>query len=927
MPKARRSFAIDALFAGGLGSALAILAASFPLTLAAGATPAGGNLHDPYRQVRIAWSEFQAHSTDPALTGIEPMHVEKGQYVSVLAKNAELAALRAAGIPFTIEIEDLEAHYTATAPGPGFGAFHTYSETIEFLDLLHASYPSITTARRALGPTWHGNTIWAMKISDQPDLEEPDEPEVLFDGLHHASEVMNIEVLLSFMQHLCENYGVDAEVTALVDSRQVWFVPIVNPDGYLYIESTHPNGGGIWRKNRRDDQGPCIGVDNNRNYPFQWGRDDGSSSDPCGETYRGPSPGSELENQALMNLMRQHRFVTHNSYHTPAGMVLFPWGYTTAHAPDDAIFRQMAAVMARDSGNPIGQPPELLYLVSGALLDWSYGEQVEKPRAFGFTTEIGGSGLWPDPSEIPGLIAENLHSNLLLVQAAGAFPDLANFLITGGNGNERLDPGETANLVVSLRNAGVVTTAENVVVRLRSDDAYLALAVAERTFPDIGPWETRNNWPIPFVFTADPSTPTGHQAALELEITCDPDFVIRRDLILTVGQPPAIYVQDFETGAGGWEQDPSHTAATGAFVRIDPNPTEYQPGNDTTPTPGVYAWVTGQNMDLGNDDVDNGVSATRSPLIDLSGHELAQLVLMYFHGQRDPGNDLDDFFRIQLSNDGGATYPATLVAIGDVNSTPEWHEFRVALDEVLPLTAQMRIRVQASDGPATGDAVEGGIDDVAVLEPGSGNQPPGVPALLSPPDGAGDQPPSPTLLVANATDPEGDPLTYSFRVYADPLLTEIAAGVDGVPEGAQATGWNVAPPLAPGTYFWRAYAADPELRGLFMPAASFTVGGTVAVGSGDTPGRPQLARATPNPFQAATLVSYRIERPARVRLDVFDATGRHLRRLADGVAAPGLHEVAWDGRDARGAAVAAGVYLAQLWVDGRIETQKMVRVP
>jgi hypothetical protein len=144
-------------------------------------------------------------------------------------------------------------------------------------------------------------------------------------------------------------------------------------------------------------------------------------------------------------------------------------------------------------------------------------------------------------------------------------------------------------------------------------------------------------------------------------------------------------------------------------VRIDPNPTQFQPGDDTTPPPGIYAWVTGQNTDVGTDDVDNGVSATRSPLIDLAGQDAARLVLMYFHGQRDPGDDpTGDFFRLQLSNDGGATFPATLVAIGDVTTNPDWRELSVDLQSVLPLTAQMRIRVQAADGPATGDIVEAG---------------------------------------------------------------------------------------------------------------------------------------------------------------------------------------------------------------------------
>ncbi len=914
-------------------SILLALGILFLMVQPALATRAGSDPADPYRQVRVAWVDVEAHRGSPAFAGAEIMHIEEGSYVSLLGRNAELEALSAAGIPFTIEIEDLEAHYAARAKDwaargyvDNFGPFHTYSETVAAMDEIHALYPDITTARIALGTSWEGNTIWAMKISDNPTLEEPDEPEVLFDGIHHAREVMTVEMLLSFMVHLGANYGSDPEVTYLVDNRQVWFVPIVNPDGYLYNEFTNPNGGGMWRKNRRNDLGSCIGVDLNRNYPYEW-VGPGSSTDPCSETYRGPAAASEFELQAFIAFINDHRFVTQNTYHSVAGMILFPWAYTTAHTPDDAIFRSMATEMARESGYTIGQPPEILYVVNGGSMDWSYGEQVTKPKIFCFSTEIGGSGFWPDPSEAPGLIAENLNSNLFLVRAAGSYPDLAGFAISGGNGNGRLDPGETADLVVTVRNHGVIAAAEDVVVRLSSNDAYIELQDAESVLGTIGAGQSVANTADPFVVSADATTPAGHQVMFTVEIESSGGQLLRRDLVLRVGLPDYLYVQDFEVDAGGWEQDAAHTATTGAFVRIDPNPTQFQPGDDTTPPPGIYAWITGQNFDVGNEDVDGGVSATHSPVIDLSGETRARLVMNYFHGQRDQGDDpTGDYFRIQLSNDGGASYPVNLVAIGDVTTTPEWRELAVDLETVLPLTAAMRLRVLASDGPATGDIIEGGIDDVTIVHPGSGNLPPGAPVLVSPPNGAGGLPDSPELVVMNAVDPEGDPLTYGFRVYADPLLTQLVRSVDGVAAGATQTTWMVGPPLLAGTYYWRAYAADPELRGPFMPAAAFTVGPVTAVTDGAAPSRPLLAAPAPNPFAAATTVTYQLSRPGRVRLDLFDATGRHVRRLVDGAVEAGLHTMAWDGLDTRGRAVAPGVYLAQLWADGAVETKKLVRL-
>jgi hypothetical protein len=181
-----------------------------------------------------------------------------------------------------------------------------------------------------------------------------------------------------------------------------------------------------------------------------------------------------------------------------------------------------------------------------------------------------------------------------------------------------------------------------------------------------------------------------------------------------MGELVILYSSDFESSSD-WTQDPTHTASTGAFERIDPNPTSFQPGDDTTPDPGIYAWITAQNVNAGIDDVDGGISATRSPVIDLSGVSSAHLSMMYFHGQRDEGDDPGgDFFRIDLSNDGGSAFPVNLVYFGDVTTMANWRSLEVDLDKAIPLTDQMVIRVQASESPVDGDYVEGGIDDVFI---------------------------------------------------------------------------------------------------------------------------------------------------------------------------------------------------------------------
>ncbi|MEZ4655867.1 MAG: M14 family metallopeptidase, partial [Candidatus Eisenbacteria bacterium] len=357
--------------------------------------------------------------------------------------------LRGMGIDFEVLIDDLEAFYSARMSqgehrgGGNFGIFHTYSETTDELNAIHAEFPNITTAPASIGTTDEGREILSIKVSDNPNVDE-NEGEILFDGVHHAREIMTVEMNLSFCRYLCENYGIDPVVTQLVDSREIWFVPIVNPDGIVYNETTNPAGGGMWRKNRKVNQGSsCRGVDLNRNYDFEW-VGTGSSTDPCSDVFRGPSPNSEQEIQALTNFIDAHEFVCWQSYHSVAALVLFPWGYTSAHTPDDATFRVMAAEMARDSGYQTGQPTEVLYNVNGAAFDWGYGRDDLHPKIFGFTTEIGGSGFWPAESERDGLIAENLHSNLYLCQVAGARLDLG-FRQRARRGQRGTDPGETVD--------------------------------------------------------------------------------------------------------------------------------------------------------------------------------------------------------------------------------------------------------------------------------------------------------------------------------------------------------------------------------------------------------------------------------------------------------------------------------------------------
>ncbi len=783
------------------------------------ASPALTRDYRPYILARISLE------TPDVITRLQDWHldvvrVEKGRWLELVTREDEIAGLREAGFRVEVLIEDIEEHYARQRKGDNFGDLITYSEMIDELDAIHATYPGITTARDSIGTTHEGRALWAIKVSDNPDVQE-NEPEVLFDALHHAREPITVSVVLNTLNHLCANYGSDPEITFLVDNRQIWFVPIVNPDGYVFNESNYPNGGGMWRKNRRYNGGTSYGVDNNRNYTYEWGGS-GSSSDPNAEDYRGPSPGSEPENQAMMNFINSHQFVTQNSYHSVVGCILIPWGYTSTSCPDDALYRALGAEMARDSGYPVGTAWDILmYLASGGTFDWSYGDTLAKPRIYCFSTEVGGSDWWPMDSEIPGLVQENLHSDLYLIKIAGAYPAYAGHTIADKKGPGQVDPGEAVEMTVTLENDSPVSDAQGVNVVLSTDDAYVQLTDAQSSYGDIPAGSSGDNASDPFAFSVVAGCPQGHQITFQLEISYNGGaLVLNESFQVLVGQPTYLYANDFET-ASDWDSAGT-TAGTGDFVRIDPNPTTRQPGDDATPDPGIYAWITAQNSSDGVDDVDGGIAATRSPVIDLSTAGGAHLSMMYFHGQRDAGDDPGgDFFRIDLSNDGGGTYPVNLISYGDETVAPTWRSLELDLQDSLALTDQMRIRVQASDGAAEGDLVEGGIDDVFITG-GTSNTPPPAPVLNQP--GAGDTvgTSSPALTVDNVTDPDGDAVTYGFRIYGDLLLTDLVATADGVSEGAGTTGWTVSPPLpAEGTYWWRAYADDGTEWGPFSAPRSF----------------------------------------------------------------------------------------------------------
>jgi carboxypeptidase T len=342
------------------------------------------------------------------------------------------------------------------------GGYLHLQEVLDELDSMRLHYPDLISVKSAAGSnnSIEGRPVYYVRISNTPNLLTG-KPKVLYNSLTHAREPMGMQQLIFYMWYLLENYDSNDEIKYLVDNLELYFIPVANPDGYEFNHATYPNGGGQWRKNRRNDGGGNYGVDLNRNYGFKWGYDDiGSSPYPSDETYRGASAFSEPETQVIRDFCTEHTFSLSQNYHTYSNYTLYPWCWQTSFTPDSALQVTYASYLTRQNGYLTGMPGQILYNTNGDALDWQYGDTIMKPRVICFTSEIGtqADGFWPFPNRIIPLSQENMFSNLMIAHFALRYAeayDQSPVILSGRQGFFKFDfmrygMNSPANYTVSL---------------------------------------------------------------------------------------------------------------------------------------------------------------------------------------------------------------------------------------------------------------------------------------------------------------------------------------------------------------------------------------------------------------------------------------------------------------------------------------------
>ena len=366
-----------------------------------------------------------------AQTGASVDGIEHGR-VQITATATEVKMIRALGFRVELVSSPQEAPIDGgdaqLAFPPADAGYHDYGEMVAEINSLVASKPAIAR-KLTIGTSYEGRDMPLIKISDNVGTDEA-EPEILFNFHQHAREHLTVEMALYTLHLLIDNYGTDSRITNLVNSREFWIVPDMNPDGGEYDIATGSYRS--WRKNRQPNAGSSnVGTDLNRNWSYQWGCCGGSSGSTGSETYRGPSAFSAPETQRLRNFVNgrvvngTQQIKAHIDWHTYSQLVLWPYGYTTANtAPGLGVDAQQAfATLGQQMASTNGYTPEQasdLYIADGTIIDWMWATH----GIFSYTIEMypgpsgSGGGFYPPDEQIVTQTTRNREAVLLFSEAA-----------------------------------------------------------------------------------------------------------------------------------------------------------------------------------------------------------------------------------------------------------------------------------------------------------------------------------------------------------------------------------------------------------------------------------------------------------------------------------------------------------------------------
>jgi murein tripeptide amidase MpaA len=379
----------------------------------------------------VAADSLRAH-------GFDVVGSQRGTPI-VVADPAQLAQMEARGWHGTV-IRSPVARRTVTSVPTGARpqliaattVYRDYDDPTRgirfFLDSMARNNPLVSLD--TLGKSYEGRPMIAVKIGAKTD--SPQRPNVLFIATYHAREWAATDVALRLIKYLAAPPGSNPRVDSLVQARDIWILPVANPDGYEYTFTADR----LWRKTRSPQAGGNVfGVDMNRNHRQNWGVDNiGSSPDPVSDVYRGPAPESEIEVRNIEAFHAAHPPVVSVSYHSYAGVLIFaPSAFNGPLSADLPAYRTLAGTNVRSavkdnlpgSSRTYDSPSTswTLYLTNGEYNDWASAKfgtlSFTSELTSGYTNGVFYGFEFPDDeSQLQQLFNDNLPFALDAIECA-----------------------------------------------------------------------------------------------------------------------------------------------------------------------------------------------------------------------------------------------------------------------------------------------------------------------------------------------------------------------------------------------------------------------------------------------------------------------------------------------------------------------------
>jgi len=628
-----------------------------------------------------------------------------GEYLETWLSETEINMLKKSGIAYEIVINDWSKYYSELPKMSeqemrdeiqksiqennvshsiygSMGGYLTFAEVVNKLDSMRLEYPNLISTKFSIGNTFENRSMWTVRVSNSPDAPTG-RAEIWFHSLIHAREPMSMEQNIYFIYWLLENYNIDPIATYILRNREIYFTPVFNPDGYEYNRSTNPTGGGFWRKNRKLNSGTTYGVDLNRNYgPYAFwnSTNNGSSTDPTSDTYRGISPFSEPETQNAMNFVNSRNFKGILSYHTFGNYLIRPWGYVDSPTPDEHIFQSFSEDMALDNHFTLGRSNQTVnYGVRGVTDDWYYSDSGHT-RAIAMTPEVGTGtdGFWPIQSRIVLLAKSTLSQNVYFALSCGAFVAPTKTVLS----KEQYAQGETGSLKLYFKNKGLLN-ASNVKIELTSQNSLLNIQTNSFSYSSIASF-VRDSLNFNFTVAANAPLNGSIKSTLKIKLN-DTNTVYIQDVYIPVGTGNVLLSDSAENGLSRW------TSVGGWGLTTSQS---YSPSNSFADSPtGNYSNTTTRSLTL---TTPLNVSAT--PVVILS--------YWYKHSI----DTLDNAY-IDVSNDNGVTWRSARFFNKVVSA---WTKDILDISSLAGGSTNLKIRFSmVSNGTVTADGIF--IDNVKLV--------------------------------------------------------------------------------------------------------------------------------------------------------------------------------------------------------------------